>query len=196
MIKAGITGGIGSGKTTCCKLFEKKDVPVYYADDRAKALYVENKHVKQQVLELLGDEAYINNRLNRSFIAQKVFDDKKLLKQLNAIIHPAVGSDYKKWLLNHQSAPYTIKEAAVMIESGSYKELDFLIVVTAPEEQRLQRVIARDGSDHEQIKARMKNQMSDAERRKFADFVIENTTLKKLERQVNEIHEVLISKAQ
>lgn len=195
MIKAGITGGIGSGKTTCCQLFEAKGVPVYYADVRAKSLYVENPDVKKKVIDLLGAEAYQNNQLNRAFIADQVFNDKNLLHQLNGIIHPAVGADYQKWLEKHKDAHYTLKEAAVMIESGSYKDLDVLIVVTAPKALRIQRVASRDGSDQKQIEARMSNQITDAERRKYADYVIENTTLEHLQDQVNAIHEQLLSRS-
>lgn len=195
MIKAGITGGIGSGKTTCCKLFEEKGVPVYYADIRAKTIYVENPEVKKRVIELLGEEAYKNGKPDRPFIANRVFNDKNLLSKLNAVIHPAVGADYQNWLYQHRDVPYTLKEAAVMIEAGSHQYLDVLIVVTAPKEIRVQRIAGRDGTDQKQIEARMNNQMSDEERLTYADYVIENTTLERLQTQVDEIHKTLTHRA-
>lgn len=192
MIKAGITGGIGSGKTTCCKIFEELGVPVYYADQRAKDMYVENPEVKEQVIALLGKDAYNQNELQRKYIAGKVFTDKSLLKKLNAIIHPAVGEDYQKFLKRNAKSNYTLKEAAVMIESGSARNLDYLIVVTAPQADRIERIAKRDDASREDIKNRMENQLSDEERLKHADFIIHNTTLAHLREQVESIHEQLL----
>ena len=192
MIKAGITGGIGSGKTTCCKIFEELGVPVYYADQRAKDMYIENPEVKEQVIALLGKDAYNQNELQRKYIAGKVFTDKSLLKKLNAIIHPAVGEDYQKFLKRNAKSDYTLKEAAVMIESGSARNLDYLIVVTAPQADRIERIAKRDDASREDIKNRMENQLSDEERLKHADFIIQNTTLAHLREQVESIHEQLL----
>jgi dephospho-CoA kinase len=127
MIKVGITGGIGSGKTTVCKLFETLDVPVYYADDRAKKLMTSNAEVKKAISHLFGNEAYYRNgRLNRPFISAQVFKNKPMLKKLNAIVHPAVKIDGDQWFAE-QHTKFALKEAALLIESGSYKSMDKLI---------------------------------------------------------------------
>tara|TARA_Y100000768_G_scaffold383202_1_gene364926 strand:+ start:226 stop:819 length:594 start_codon:yes stop_codon:yes gene_type:complete len=197
MMKVGLTGGIGSGKTTVCRVFEKLGVPVYYSDDRAKALYIESKEVKQQVIDLLGEDAYLENgALNKQYISEKVFNDKALLQQLNAILHPAVAKDYASWLEQHKAAPYTLKEAAILIESGAYKNCDQLIVVTAPEVVRIERVTQRDGVEQAAIKARMNNQMQEAERVEYADFILENDGEKSILKQALAIHQQLLKIAE
>ena len=197
MIKVGITGGIGSGKTFACKLFELMGVPVYDADNRAKKLMTSNKSLKKSIINLLGKEAYfINGRLNRKFIAQNVFKNAVLLNELNALVHPAVARDGEEWFKKAKQAghPYAIKEAALLIESQSYKLLDKLILVTAPLEIRVSRVIKRDKTTRENVLSRISKQMDDEEKRKYADYIIENDGEKSVIEQVIKIHEDLIQK--
>ena len=192
MIKVGITGGIGSGKTTVCKLFEKMDIPVYYADIEAKRLMNSDKELKQKIKELLGKEAYHRNgRLNRKYVASIVFNDKEKLDQLNALVHPAVGRDGKRWFAQQRSK-YAIKEAALLVENASYKQLDFLIVVTAPVEMRIKRVVKRDKSDYNDVKLRIANQLPEIQKKKVADFIIDNSGDVSLISQVWKIHRKLI----
>jgi dephospho-CoA kinase len=195
MIKVGITGGIGSGKTTVCNIFETFGIPVYNADDRAKKLMTSNKILKSQISDLLGSDAYFKNgRLNRKHIGNIVFKDKNKLAALNALVHPAVAKDGQAWFEQKkiEGHPYAIKEAALLIESKSYKELDKLIVVTAPLELRIERVMKRDKVPREGVEARIKNQMDEQERLKYADFIIENNDEQSLIGQVNNIHRMLI----
>jgi dephospho-CoA kinase len=193
-LKVGLTGGIGSGKSTVARIFELLNIPVYYADDRAKALYVENNSVREQVTKLLGDAAYTSKgTLNRAFVAEKIFSDATLLKQLEGIIHPAVWEDGEKWEAAHANAPYTIKEAALLYESGGYKKVDKMIVVKAPEAVRIRRVIRRDGLAREQVQARICQQMPEEEKVKRADFVVDNSGTQLLVPQVLRIHRQLLS---
>lgn len=195
MIKVGITGGIGSGKTTVCRIFEILDIPVYYADTRAKYLMTNSKEVISDIISLLGDAAYTSDgALDRKYIASVVFNDSKKLEQLNAIVHPAVGKDAMDWF-EQQSSPYALKEAALLVENGSYKTLDHLISVSAPEEIRLQRVIKRDGSNREAVIARMKNQLPQYKKDEVADFIIYNDGEHSLIDQVLDIHTVLLNKS-
>lgn len=189
MKKIGITGGIGSGKTTVCKIFESLGIPVYYADDRAKALMIENIELVNGIKNLLGDESYFENgALNRQHIANIVFKDKKKLEQLNGLVHPAVAKDGITWQQSQSLVPYTLKEAALLIESGSFQALDYLITVWAPKETRIQRVIKRDGTTREEVEARMDKQMSEFEKLKIAQFVIINDGEKSLVQQVQRLH--------
>lgn len=187
MIKIGITGGIGSGKSTVCRIFHVLGIPIYNADNEAKYLMANDKALKSSIINLLGSESYKNNHLNREFIASKVFKDKDLLKKLNALVHPAVKNDFIKWS-EKQIAPYVIYEAALMIESGSYKLLDKVIVVTAPLEQRIARVCERDKVLQEKVLARINNQLSQEEMLKYADHVITNDGKTSLISQVLELH--------
>ncbi len=189
----GITGGIGSGKTTCCRLFEKRGIPVYYADTRAKNLMLTSRPLKKQIKELLGEEAYHRNgRPNRPYIASQIFSDKKLLKQMNAIVHPAVGRDVIGWV-QAQKAPYVLYEAALLVENGSYKNFDKLLVVTCPKEERIRRVMKRDGVGKEAVLARMKNQLPEKKKVAVADMLIDNSGELDLEKQIQKIHENIIS---
>ncbi len=187
MIKIGITGGIGSGKSTVCRIFHVLGIPIYNADNEAKYLMANDKALKSSVINLLGSESYKNNQLNREFIASKVFKDKDLLKKLNALVHPAVKNDFIKWS-EKQKAPYVIYEAALMIESGSYKLLDKVLVVTAPLEQRIARVCERDKVHQEKVLARINNQLDQEEMLKYADHVITNDGKISLISQVLELH--------
>jgi dephospho-CoA kinase len=192
MFLVGITGGIGSGKTTVCKIFEVLGVPVYYADERAKWLLNNDASVKEKVVALLGNDAYSNGELNRPLIAEKVFADKDLLEQYNAIVHPAVAEDTLSWNSQHLDEPYVLKEAALLVETGSYLNLDKLIVVTAPENIRIERVMQRDGLSEAAVMARIKNQMPESEKVKLADFVILNDGTQSLIEQVKNIHQEIM----
>ncbi|PSR04734.1 MAG: dephospho-CoA kinase [Bacteroidetes bacterium SW_11_45_7] len=188
MTRVGITGGIGSGKTTVCRIFEALRIPVYYADDRAKKLMQEDDQLIRQVKEAFGEEMYdAHNRLQRQKLADIVFNDEAELKTLNSLVHPAVFRDGQKWAEKHQDVPYTLKEAALMFESGSYQWVDKMIVVTAPEETRIQRITERDGSTPEQVRARMAQQMPQEEKDEKADFLIHNDGTQLLIPQVLEI---------
>jgi dephospho-CoA kinase len=168
----GITGGIGSGKTTVCKILSVFNIPVYYADVRAKELYDEDVEMKEKVIELLGKSVYTKDGLSRAEVAGKVFNDKALLQQLNAIVHPAVERDFIKWTESHSDATIVVKEAAILFENGGYKKMDFNVLITAPEQLRIDRVMKRDGVSEEQVKARISNQWPDEEKIPLADFVI------------------------
>ena len=191
-LRVGITGGIGSGKTTVCKIFECLGVPVYYADDRAKTLMTENENVVKKVRMLFGPEAYQKDgRLNRSYIAAIVFEDKRKLQSLNSIVHPAVFEDGERWNACQSDVPYTLKEAALLFESGGHKFLDKIITVFAPVELRIERVMLRDGVSKEAVLTRMKNQMPEDEKIRLADFVIHNDGMQSLIQQVWQIHQQL-----
>lgn len=191
MLKVGITGGIGSGKTTVCRIFETLGIPVYYADDRAKWLMIHSAEVKEKIIRLFGEEAYKNGSLNREFIAGIVFKAPEKLQQLNQIVHPAVKKDGQEWHLSQKGVPYTLKEAALIFESGSFKDLDKVITVFAPKEVRIQRILARDQTTREAVEARMDNQMPEEEKIARADFVIYNDGQHSLIKQVYAIHEQL-----
>jgi len=189
----GLTGGIGSGKTTVANFFSEQGIPVYIADIEAKSLMNRSKIIKRKLIKLFGNEAYDQDELNRSFIAHKIFNDAKLLEQMNSIVHPKVTSHFKRWL-KKQDAPYVIKEAAILFENGTYTNLDLIITVIAPENTRIQRVIKRDQSSKEKVKAIINNQWSDAEKIELSDFVIENIDLKDAKKQVEKIHQKILKK--
>jgi dephospho-CoA kinase len=191
MLKIGITGGIGSGKTTVCKMFEKLGVPVYYADDRAKHLMQHEHFLIDQIKKNFGDDVYVNGSLDRKALAAKVFNDKEKLALLNSLVHPAVYRDTERWIeeQKEKKIPYIIKEAALLVETGSYKALDKLIVVTAPLSDRVERITERDKSNIDEVMARVKNQLPEEEKVKLADFIITNNgALADLEVQVLKIH--------
>ncbi len=199
MKKIGITGGIGSGKTTVCKIFESLDIPVYYADKEAKKILASNLSVKKQMKDLLGEEAFYNNgKPDRIYIASKIFNDKELLAKINEIIHPAVQLDADRWfeiLKNETKSKYCLKEAALLVETGSYKSLDSLIVVTCPEDIRIQRVMKRDKIKFDDVMKKVRNQMYEEDKVKLADFVIVNDGKNSLIPQVWAIHHKLLNKS-
>lgn len=186
----GLTGGMGSGKTTVAKMFSELGVPVYIADDEAKKLTNSSKVIRRKLIQLLGDQAYIDGSLNRKYVADKIFTDKALLNSVNAIIHPKVAAHFKKWALR-QKTNYVIKEAAILFENGGYKECDVVILVTAPKDLRLQRVIKRDNATRGEIEQRMGNQWSDSKKKKLADIIIENIEIGATRQQVQLIHKSL-----
>ncbi len=192
MLKVGITGGIGSGKSLVCRMFSIFGVPIYDADSRAKYLMVNNDALIAQVKANFGASSYLEDGvLNRQYLAEKVFHDEAQLQKLNALVHPKVGEDYHNWQKEHQSLPYTIKEAALMIESGTYRNLDRLVTVSASVEERLRRVLARDPQrDREQVLAIMSKQLSEEERSAVADHILINDESRLLTEQVVYLHKV------
>ncbi len=193
MIIVGLTGGIGSGKTTVAKQFMALGIPTYIADEEAKQLMLRSKVIKRKLIQLFGSSAYINGELNKSFIADIIFNERSYLEKMNAIIHPRVARHFKKWMLK-QTSPYVIKEAAILFENGGYKQCDYVITVTAPIALRIERLLKRDQTTKKKLKAIMKNQWSDDDKIKLSDFVIENTTLKSIKEQVNNVHKEILKK--
>lgn len=183
----GLTGGIGSGKTTVASFFKDLGIPVYIADDAGKRLLAENSDIREKVSKLLGVAAYNEQVPDRKYIANRVFKDKDLLEKLNAIIHPAVASDFQDWV-SKQTSEYIIYEAAILFEAGGYKKCDLSILVTAPHELKIGRLQKRDDSTVEEIEARMGHQWPDEKKAKLADFLIENKDLQQTKQEVSDIH--------
>jgi len=195
MIKIGITGGIGSGKTTVCRIFEKLGIPVFYADTVAKEIMITDPVLREGIVKAFGKDSYdLSGKLNNKYIAQIVFNDKQELDKLNGLVHPAVFRAFDSWEETiSANVPYTLKEAALLFESGSYKMCDKNILVTAPAEVKIQRVIARDGATRAQVEARMDKQLSDDEKKKMADFLITNDESQSVILQVLELHHQFIN---
>jgi dephospho-CoA kinase len=183
----GLTGGIGSGKTTVANMFKDLGVPVYIADDEAKKLTNKSKVIKRKLVNLLGEEAFLDGLLNRKFVADIIFKDPELLKKVNSIIHPKVASHFKLWV-KKQKGSYCVKEAAILFENGGYKDCDLTILVTAPMDIRIERVLNRDITTRQAIKERIDNQWTDKEKSKLANIIIENINLKATQKQVEKIH--------
>ena len=188
----GLTGGIGSGKTTVSQMFKSLGIPVYNSDEEAKALMQSSEVLKQELIELLGDSCYQNGQLNRSFIASKVFSDKALLEKINAIVHPKVASHFEAWF-SKQNAPYVIKEVAILFETKSQQFFDFILTVTAPDESRIQRVMHRDNKSKSEVELVIKNQLAESEKINQSHFVIYNNIISETKQKVHEIHnEILV----
>jgi len=187
----GLTGGIGSGKTTVSNMFNDLGVPVYIADLEAKKLMATSKVIKRKLIDLFGPKAYENNELNRAYIASKIFNDKVYLDKMNAIIHPKVATHFKQWL-QKQTSKYVIKEAAIIFEHNMQSQYDYIITVIANEEERIKRIIKRDNTSKEKIVSIIKNQISDQEKVKMTDFVIINDQLDHTKAQVLKIHNTIL----
>jgi dephospho-CoA kinase len=194
MLKIGLTGGIGSGKTTVAQIFEVLAIPVYYADQAAKDLMNSDPELKNKIIRAFGPEVYKEGKLDNRYLGSLVFNDPEKLALLNSFVHPATVMDAQEWV-SRQNAPYVIKEAAIIFESGLEKNYDLIIGVTAPEALRLERVMARDHLSVEKVLQRMKQQMDDAEKISKCDFVIHNDGVRAILPQVLSIHESLLSKA-
>jgi len=184
----GITGGIGSGKTTVCQIFESLGVPVYYADPRAKVLMAHDASLKAKIVQAFGEKAYSNGELNRAYLAKEVFGSKEKLSVLNGLVHPAVADDLDEWLEDNKQANYVLKEAAILFESGAYHNVDVAVLVIAPTDLRIERVAARDGSTREEILQRMNNQWTQERKAKLADHIINNDGAQLIIPQVLELH--------
>lgn len=170
----GVTGGIGSGKSTVSKVFKELGIPVYDADTEAKFLINNSDVIKKEFKSIFGDDIYIDdNQIDRKRLSKLIFNDKSLLDKVNSIVHPAVRSHFKAWAAS-QKTDLVIKEAAILFESGTYKDVDIVITVTAPEDERIERVCKRDNVSKEQVRKRIANQISDEEKIKKSDFIIKN----------------------
>lgn len=188
MLKVGLTGGMGSGKSTVAQIFEVMGVPVYYADAEAKKIMSSHPKLIQEIKKLFGQDAYTNGQLNRSLIAEKVFKQKDLLNQLNALVHPYTIVHAKEWM-NQQTAPYAIKEAALIFESGIQGEFDVIIGVSAPHALRVQRTMKRDGIGYDQVMDRLQHQIDEEIKLRLCDEIIINDEQKMLVPQVLALHE-------
>ena len=193
MLKVGVTGGIGSGKSTVCQLFKCLEIPVFNADEAGRYLLSEDKDVLEQVKSIFGQEVIIHGKPDRKKLAGIVFNNAEKLAQLNAVIHPAVRNYYASWAIEQQS-PYVIYEAAILFETGLYKQLDYTALVVAPESLRIKRVMERDGTDEANVRARIKNQWSDEDKNKLTNFLVVNDDVTPLLPQVMDIHNQLIVK--
>ena len=188
MLKIGLTGGIGSGKSVVAQMFAVLGIPVYYADEASKRLMVENEELKAAITHHFGSPAYTDGILNRHFLANLVFNDGEKLSLLNSLVHPVTIADAAAWM-QKQVAPYIIKEAALIFESGSNKDLDYVIGVDAPKELRVQRAMARDNISARQVEARMNTQMDEREKLRLCDYLIVNNEHQMIIPQVLALHE-------
>lgn len=193
MIRVGLTGGIGSGKSTVARVFEVLGIPVYYADEATRQLMNTDEALKKEIIKHFGEESYSNGRLNRPYIASIVFNDKEKLELLNALTHPATIRHANDWM-QQQTTPYVIKEAALIFESGSAENLDYVIGVSAPKPLRIQRVMERDHISVEEVQKRMDRQLSEDMKMKLCDFVLVNNEQELLTPQVLALHEQLLKK--
>ncbi len=193
MIRVGLTGGIGSGKSTVARVFEVLGIPVYYADEATRQLMNTDEALRKEIISNFGEESYSNGQLNRPYIASIVFNDKEKLELLNALTHPATIRHANAWM-QQQTAPYVIKEAALIFESGSAENLDYVIGVSAPKTIRIRRVMERDHISSEEVQKRMSRQLSEEMKMKLCDFVLINNELDLLTPQVLALHEQLLKK--
>lgn len=192
-LRIGITGGMGAGKSTICQIYEQIGIPIYNADSRAKWLMNNDAELKESIRENFGWDAYTRkDELDRAYIAKVVFNNQEKLETLNSLVHPAVKQDYEQWTIEHREHPYSIKEAALLFESNSYKSLHKVIVVTCPIETRIERIIKRDHVKREDILKRIQNQMTDKARMQMADWVIYNDGHRSLIEQALNIHRELV----
>ena len=191
MIKVGVTGGIGSGKSTVCRIFALLGAAVYDSDSRAKILMNSDPKVMARIRELFGKEAYNETGPDRKYISERVFGNRPLLERLNAIVHPAVAKDFDRWA-EKQQTPYVIEESAILFECGADKNMDVTIAVTAPEEIRIRRTCRRDNADPEKVRARIAHQMSDEQRTERADYMILADDRHLIVPQIIDIHHKLI----
>jgi dephospho-CoA kinase len=194
MLRIGLTGGIGSGKSTVAKVFETLGVPVYYADEAAKRLMNEDEILKEKIQQQFGKQTYADGKLNRSYLSSVVFNSAEKLGLLNSLVHPATIDDARRWM-ELQTAPYTIKEAALIFESGSQKDLDKVIGVYAPAALRILRVIKRDNISKEEIVSRMDKQLDEEMKMRLCDYVIKNDELEMVIPQVIALHEKFLSES-
>jgi dephospho-CoA kinase len=194
MLKIGLTGNMGSGKTTVSKIFEILGIPVFYADDEAKKVMVTDTRLVNEIRSAFGELAYFGDgALNRKHISAIVFNNKTELAKLNSLVHPAVFRAFDIWVKRHTRTPYVVKEAALLFESDSYKLCDYTIMVQAPNEQRVKRVMERDGLSREEVKSRNSNQFSEEKKSQLADYAIKNDEKELVIPQVLELHKLFLS---
>lgn len=194
MLRVGLTGGIGSGKTTVARVFQVLGVPVYDADKASKKLMNEDAQMKMDLISAFGEETYKEGVLDRKYLAETVFNDPEKLVLLNSIVHPATIHHASEWM-KKQEAPYIIKEAALIFESGSNKDLDYVIGVYSPLELRISRTMARDSISREQVFSRIQNQMNEESKMALCDFIIQNDPNHSIVEQVLELHHQLLELA-
>lgn len=194
-IQIGITGGIGAGKSVVCKIFTVLKVPVYDADSRAKAVMTTDGILVEAIKKEFGTLSFkVNGELNREYLSKEVFSDEEKLKKLNSLVHPRVALDYQAWLAKQTGVPYVVKEAALLFESGSFKMLQKVVVVSAPEELRIRRVLARDPQRNEkQVKSIIEKQLAEEVKRKQADYIIENDEKHSLIEQCLALHQQFLT---
>ena len=189
MYKVGITGGIGSGKSTIVRFFELKGIPVFIADTEANILVNTSGKIRKKLTSLLGNDIYLSDQtLDRKKLAEYIFNNPDLMERVNSIVHPEVRKHFEKWV-KKQTSPYVIYEAAILFETGYYKSVDYTILVTAPEEMRIARVMKRDNVSREKVEKRIVNQWADEEKVKLADYIIKNDNSELLLPQLNNLHE-------
>ncbi len=189
MLKVGLTGGIGSGKTLVSRIFQVLGIPVYYADDRAKELMISHPRIISELKNRFGKEIYLEDgNLNKALLREKIFNYPDEKKFVDALVHPIVKDDGTNWFRSQKNVPYALKEAALLIESGNFKDLDKIILVISPLEFRIPRIAGRDNISHDEVEKRIKNQLSDEEKKKYADFIIHNDDQHSLIEQVLQIH--------
>lgn len=192
MLRIGITGGIGSGKSLVCNVFEKLGAPVYYADREARRLMNTDVDLVEAIKELLGNDAYQESELNRPEVGKRVFGNADLLKQLNQLVHPVVGNDFQAWCTTRENVPYVVEEAAILFESGAMSHLDMSVLIYAPAELRIRRVMERDRITRPEVEQRMRSQMDEEEKMRLADRVILNDEKSLLLPRIVELHEDIL----
>lgn len=195
MYKIGVTGGIGSGKSTVCELLRDRGVAVYDSDSRAKQLMAESEALREQLTATFGAECYNAEGLDRAFLASKVFGNEEALQQLNSIVHPAVRADFQIWA-EQQRSPYVVLESAILFEAGFETEVDATLAVMAPMPMRLERTMARDGVDKESVMRRMEHQLSDDELHRRASRTIVNINREYLEGDIEQLHKIFVYESQ
>lgn len=188
----GLTGGIGSGKTTIASMFEELGIPVYYADTEAKKLMNTSQTIRHDLIGLMGPDAYKNDEINRPYISKQVFKNKKMLGQLNAIVHPAVKKHFRNWV-KEQASRYIIQENALIFEKNQASAYDYIITITAPVETRISRVMKRSAITRGQVMDRIENQMEESLKISNSSFVIHNLDLSKSREEVLRIHRTLMA---
>lgn len=191
MKKVAVTGGIGTGKTTVSKLFEKIGIPVFNSDEIAKELMHNDKQLQAEIIKVFGDESYINNELNRAYLSDVVFNDEALLDKINSIVHPYVAKEFNQWLLN-QKSDYILYESAIIFENNSEDVFDKIICVIAPEEDVISRVMKRNNFSRNKVISIIKNQLPDQIKRKKSDYIVENINKSDLTEKIMEIHNMII----
>jgi dephospho-CoA kinase len=194
MLKIGITGGIGSGKSTVCNILKNLGVPVFTSDDVGKFLLNNDDYLKTQIKKIFDRDMYMSTgRLDRERMAKLVFNNPDELEKLNELVHPKVKAEFDSWCKKNEKRPYVVKEAAILFETGLYRELDKMITVFCPKEERIRRIMKRDSTTKGQIEKRMIQQITDDERNKLADYIIMNDGIEDLLPQVMELHELLLN---
>ena len=194
MYQIGVTGGIGSGKTLVCSILKILGIPVYNADREARRMLNTHPVLQEGVMGLLGKEAYRDGQLDRAYVESRVFGDREMLEKLNNLIHPAVREDFRNWVSGCSGVPYVVKEAAILFESGANRLLDLTVLIYAPSDLRIRRVMERDQVTREDVKRRMMHQMDDEEKRILADEIIVNDDREMLIPQIVALHEKIINR--